>query len=204
MSLVRDRYEQAVRHSWLMHQPDNAELVKYIGFYYLKMNKIYAQLDRATKRELQTGGINFDSWVMEKPSKEQQEYLGRWESLDLASMAAKRDALLTDRVPCKPLRELGSYYTSIYRQFSSVSHSDMYSMTLLGLHKMPDGDGVALAPDPWWPAILSLHTSLFDIIQCSEASALEYNVDRRSEWQALFERWKECKDRMITSSEDLI
>jgi len=200
MSLVRNRYEQVVRHSWLMHQSDNAEMVKYLGFHYAKASKVYSQLDEATRNELLRMNVDVDEWLTEKLTKEQRHYLERWEKLDLESMVKKRDTLLNDDVPCRAQRELADLYTPVYRQFSSVSHFDMYSMNMLGLHKSPNGLFV-LAPDPWWPAILCLYTSLLDLIHCSEASKLAYRVDRQADWASLFDRWRGYRDRVIDRRE---
>lgn len=45
----------------------------------------------------------------------------------------------------------------------------MYSMSILGLHKSPDGQ-LVLAADPGFPSMINLHNALFDLIQCFEAS----------------------------------
>ena len=74
MSLVRDRYEQAVRFSWLARQSDNTEMVKFLGSYYAKANKVMrgvapnirAELDKIAKPE---------GWMTETPTKEQKDYL---------------------------------------------------------------------------------------------------------------------------------
>jgi hypothetical protein len=199
MSLVRDRYEQVVRHSWLMHQPDSAELIKYVGFYYAKMSRVFGKLDEATKKELLSGHPGGEAWMTTKPTKEERKYLERWESLDLESMAKKRDQLLTDEVPFRSARQLSDLYTSIYRQFSSASHFDMYSMNMLALHRSAEGKFV-LAPDPWWPAMLCLHTALFDLIQCAEVCKLVYGIERGNEWDRLFERWREFCNRIEVGS----
>ena len=61
------------------------------------------------------------------------------------------------------------FYDSIYRQGSSVSHYDLYSVNMLGLHDSPQG--LILAPDPGMPIVLALHCAIFDIVQCGEALA---------------------------------
>jgi hypothetical protein len=200
MSLVRDRFEQVVRHSWLLHQPDTEELSKYVGRAYIKQNKVITNLDPAVRKILDEEGFKFEAWQTEKPTKKEKEEIRRWEDLDLASMVAKRDALLNDEVPEKKWRALSSFYTPIYRQFSSISHFDMYSMRFLGLHKAPEGP-LVLAPDPWWPATLMSYTALFDLIQCSEATKLVHKLDRSSDWQALFDKWKGYSERMVGKGE---
>jgi hypothetical protein len=85
-------------------------------------------------------------------------------------------------------QQLELYYSPMYGQFSSVSHSNMCSVALLGLHKNPDGLYV-LATDPNWPATLAVFNSLFDIIQCYECAGGINGKDCEKEFQSLFVRW---------------
>jgi hypothetical protein len=180
LSLLRDRYEQAVRFSWLARQSDNTEMVKYIASHYAKANSLYHSLPEAARDELAKMPFTSPGWMTEKATKEQRAYLNRWSQLDLRSMAQKRDKL-PPLSACDVAKEgLGDLYTSIYAQFSSVTHYDMYSMNILGLHKAPNGQ-LVLAPDPHFPSIINLHNSLFDLIQCFEATrrCIRVNLDEK-------------------------
>ncbi len=50
-------------------------------------------MTEAQKKELDKMGFNAPEWVSTKPTQEQRDYLNRWTSLDLRSMANKRDDL---------------------------------------------------------------------------------------------------------------
>lgn len=199
MALVRTRYEQVVRHSWLMHQPDNVEMVKYIGSYYAKQSKLYYSLDESTKSEFLKMVGKLPEWMDRPPTKEEKSYLERWESMDLFTMVSKRDALLTETVPYRRTRELKDYYTPIYRQFSSATHFDMFGANLVSLHKAPNNT-LVLAPDPQWPAILCLYTTLFDLIQCSEVTVIQRGA-APDHWEGLFATWDEYRQRVLGRDE---
>jgi hypothetical protein len=192
MSLTRDRYEQTVRYSWLARQSDNQELVKFLGAFYAKANKVYQSAAPHIRAEVDKV-IKPEGWMTETPTKEQKAYLTRWESLDLASMAKKRDAL-----PCKVAGKVASetladLYPVIYQQFSSVSHGDMYAVRMLGLHKAPN-DQFVLAVDPHWPAIICCYNALFDLIHCHEAIAMD--GAGKPVFDDLFAQWRNYSDRM--------
>lgn len=187
ISLTRDRYEQAVRFSWLARQADNSELEKFLRSYAAKIAKINATVTGRMKEILEGDGFVTEP----QASKEERAALNDWESLDLKSMAHKRDLL-------KPLTKglaatsLSHFYVSIYQQFSSVSHCDMYAVSMLSLFKNPAGDRV-LAPDPFFPAILCLHNALFDIVQCHEACAAYFpsdGISEHKEFLALSTEWE--------------
>jgi Family of unknown function (DUF5677) len=152
LSLLRDRYEQTVRFSWLARQSDNTQMTHYISSYYAKSIQLHHSLTEAQRNELIKMGFAPPEWLSAKPTKEERDYLNRWSSFDLRSMATKRDALpaLSD---CKLAKEsLADLYNGIYAQFSSVSHYDMYSMNILGLHEAPNGQ-LVLAADPHFPSV---------------------------------------------------
>ena len=194
MSLTRDRYEQTVRYSWLARQSDNVEMVKFLGSYYAKANKLYQTMTPHVRAEMDKM-VKPVEWMTEKPSKEQKAFLTRWESLDLASMAKRRDEL-----PSKVLGKVASVtlsdlYPAIYQQFSSVSHGDMYAARMLGLHKAPNSQ-LVLAVDPHWPEIVCCYNTLFDLIHCHEAIALEAGADGKPIFDELFAQWREFSDRI--------
>lgn len=195
MSLVRDRYEQAVRFSWLARQSDNAEMVMYIGSYYAKTYKVFRDLPAQLRSELAKMNVEFPPWMAERPTREQQAYLDRWQKLDLISMATKRDALPPPNDTPLARESLGDLYAPIYRQFCSVTHYDMYGVNMLSLHAAPDGK-LVLAPDPWWPAILCAYNALFDLIQCHDALTAFFKPAPTVEVEQLFLEWQELNNRL--------
>ncbi len=192
MSLLRDRYEQAVRFSWLLRSPKDDEYHKYGRAYFAKMNSLIRDMPPEMMKTYEKWMGEAPEWAKETPTKENRAYFEAWNTLDLRSMATKRDALppISD---CKIARqELAGWYGSIYAQFSSVSHYDRYSVELLGLHRAPDGQ-LVLAPDPQWPAILTLHLALFDVIFCYEATQLFLQKDGTDAYGKLLD---ECHELM--------
>jgi hypothetical protein len=198
MSLTRDRYEQTVRYSWLARQSDNVEIAKFVGSYYAKTNKLYQGLTPNIREEMDKI-VSPKGWMTEKPTKEEKAYLARWESLDLASMAKKRDAL-PSKVAGKVASEtLADLYGPIYQQFSSVSHGDMYAIRMLELHKAPSNQ-IVLAPSPYWPAIICCYNALFDLIHCHEAIASEAGSNGKPIFDDLFAEWRSNSDGMYLPS----
>jgi hypothetical protein len=191
MSLIRDRYEQTVRFSWLTRQPDHKELVKFIGSYYAKANKVFRNLSPAQRAEFEKTGAPLDEWMTTSPTKEERTYLERWEALPLDAMAAKRDTLPPRADTPLDQETLADLYTPVYRQFSSVTHFDAYGARMLGLHKASSGE-LVLAPDPWWPAILSMYDALFSLVQCHEALLAFYETERKERFSSLHARWCEA------------
>jgi hypothetical protein len=125
LSLLRDRYEQTVRFSWLARQPNNHEMVKYVASHYAKSIKLYQSLPEAVRNELGKIPVTGEGWITEKPTKEQLKYLDRWNALDLRSMAQKRDALppVSD---CPLARESLSYFYT-----TGIYHSSALSRTTI-------------------------------------------------------------------------
>lgn len=139
MSLVRDRYEQAVRFSWLARQTDHLEWVKYLASLYAKRSKVHWALTERQRTELEKIIGKPEPWLTEKPTREQREFLDGWESLSLEAMAQKRDKLEPLGTTRLDRTTLGDLYNSIYRQMSSVTHYDFYGLSMLGLYQAPTG-----------------------------------------------------------------
>jgi hypothetical protein len=188
MSLTRDRYEQIVRFSWLARQHDNTEIQKFVTYYHAAANRIFTKLKEAAKEEFNKMVDNPPDWSIKALTKEEKRYLGAWDAMDLLSMAKKRDALPGFGQSDIARQKLEIYYAPIYNQFSSVSHSDMYSVALLELHKNPQGQ-LVLAADPHWPATLAAFNSLFDTIQCYECAGGIYGKECEKQFQSVFARW---------------
>lgn len=189
MSLTRDRYEQVVRFSWLARQADHGEMIKFLNSHYAKSDKIFKGI---TPEQL----LQFDvppTWMGNHLTNVEAKKLSEWESLDLRSMAAKRDGLCPADPSALDKETLLDVYVPVYQQFSSVSHCDMYGVNMLGLHKAPSGQ-LVLAPDPSWPAMLCAINSLFDLIQCHEAA--KFLGDRSNSFEELLGEWKKFNSEM--------
>jgi hypothetical protein len=123
MSLVRDRYEQTVRFSWLVRNPNQEEYRKYERFRIAKIRAVVRNTAPETvKRFTEEAGQALPPWVTADLTRDERSYLEEWKKLDLCSMAAKRDSFppMTDNRLSK--EKLEPWYNAIYRQFSSITH----------------------------------------------------------------------------------
>lgn len=195
MSQLRDRYEQVVRFSWLARQTDSAELVAFIDMYYAKAAKVFGNISPVQWAHLSTE-LDRQKELQVPLSKEERAHLGRWENLDLRSMAEKRD--LTPPKTTSPVegQTLVDLYVPVYSQFSSVSHGDMFGLNMIGFHKNPAGQ-VVMAPDPQWPALLCIFNSLFDIIQCHDALTGFAEVLLPPRFDDLLHEWIAIRDKTL-------
>jgi hypothetical protein len=198
MSLTRDRYEQTVRFSWLARQSDDGEMAKFYAYYHARANKIFSRLKGQAKEEFDKMVDEAPEWTTRPFTKEEKEYFGAWEVLDLLSLVKKRDKLPALGTSIMAGQKLELWYTPVYQQFSSVSHSDMYSVALLQLHKSKAfSDRLVLAADPYWPMTLTCFNALFDIIQCFECAKGFYAKDCEEEFQELFTTWNSYTDKVF-------
>ena len=167
MSLLRDRYEQVVRFSWLARQTDSAELAAFIDTYYAKAAKVFGHISPMQWSHI-AGVLQPQQEAQTPLSKEEREHFARWENLDLRAMAQKRDVLPAKTSSPVEQQTLASLYTPVYAHFSSVSHGDNFGLNIIGFHKNLAGQ-VVMGPDPQWPAMLCIFNSSFDIMQCHDA-----------------------------------
>jgi hypothetical protein len=189
MSLTRDRYEQLVRFSWLTRKRDDEQINKYFAYYHARANKIFRALKQGAGDQLFAQMVdNPPELTMRDLTDEEKHHLGSWGSLDLLSMAKKRDALQPFGTTPLAGTKLELFYPPIYGQFSSVSHSDMYSVALLELHRNASGM-LVLSADPHWPSTLAAFNSLFDLIQCFECAAGVYGKSCESNFHDLYIKW---------------
>jgi hypothetical protein len=86
MSLLRDRYEQVVRFSWLARQTDSTELTAFIDTYYAKAAKVFGNISPMQWAHL-AGELDVQKELQVPLTKEERTHLARWEDLDLRSMA---------------------------------------------------------------------------------------------------------------------
>jgi Family of unknown function (DUF5677) len=194
MSLLRDRYEQTVRFSWLVRQPDTKELKKYMLYFYSK-TRLLMRSETARRSYEKTIGKPPPQWVTQTLTKEEKDELRKWDRLDLRSMAMRRDLL--PELTALPIGKetLESHYDTIYAQFSSVSHFDMYSLELVRLQGGADGH-LELSTDEYWPGLLVLQNCQFDIIQCFEAAYTYYDRDAAVRFNELLLEWYKLASQM--------
>ncbi len=139
MSLLRDRYEQTLRFSWLVRNPDPQAFEKYDRTKFAKMGDLARSAKPETRKHFEKLLGPLPAWATEAPTKEQRAFFEEWSKLDLRSMGTKRDEFLplVDEPIAK--EKLGPWYDGVYAQFSSVSHYDRYSIELLTVNKAGDG-----------------------------------------------------------------
>jgi hypothetical protein len=195
MSLLRDRYEQTVRFSWLVRNPDQTEFDKYERAIFAKINSLIRNVNPETRRHFAETRGSPPPWATEALTKEQRAFLDAWGTLDLKSMAKKRDAFPPLAGTALAREGLAHSYERIYAQFSSVTHYDRYSIELLGIQQAPDGTGVLVA-QPHWPGLLILQSTYFDIIQCFEATQVCHKQNAATQFEALLAEWIAASKRM--------
>lgn len=188
MSLLRDRYEQTLRFSWLARQTDAKEIGKYWLHKYSKTRALLRNVPENTRQEYEKLMGPLPPWATEELSKEQQARMKEWETLDLRRMAKMRDALPKFTELPIGRENMEFWYDPIYAQFSSVSHFDMYSIEMIGLHKAPDGK-LVMAANQQWPSLLVLQNCMFDILQCFESAHAYYDVRKPEIFEGLYQQW---------------
>jgi hypothetical protein len=197
MSLLRDRYEQVVRFSWLFRNPDPAEFQKYERSKLAKITSLVRNMSPETRSQYQElTGKPLPAWATDTPTKEERAQLEAWNKMDLRTMATGRDAFppIADTVLAK--QPVAGWYGSIYSQLSSVTHYDHYGIELLGLQKMADGSPV-LATQPHWPGMLILQNAQFDLIQCFEAAHLCHKADAATTFDVLLAEWLALSKQLV-------
>jgi hypothetical protein len=194
MSLVRDRYEQTIRFSWLVRNPDQKEFQKYERFMIAKIRNIVRNIAPESIKRFTEAGQVVPLWATEELGKGDRAYLEEWENLDLCSMAAKRDKfppIANNRVAKEKLEP---WYNAVYRQLSSMSHYDRFAVEMV--RPLPAQDGtVMLGLQSHWPKLLILYTVLLDIIQCYEATAVCLAKDTSVRFESLFLEWAALAER---------
>jgi hypothetical protein len=188
MSLVRDRYEQTVRFSWLIRNPSAEEYAKYERFMLARIRNIVRNISPETIERVVKSGRALPQWATETLTKEDQKYLEAWEQTDLRSVAIKRDGFppISDNWLSK--EKLEPWYNAVYRQFSSVSHYDRFAVEMISPTPMEKGE-IVMGMQPHWPKLLILYTAWLDIIQCYEATAAGFVQDTAVKFESLFLEW---------------
>lgn len=202
MSLLRDRYEQTLRFSWLVRNPDPLAFAKYDRTKFTKMGDLARSTKPKTREHFEAllGPLPF--WATEAPTKEQRAFYEEWSKLDLRSMGTKRDEFppLAEEPIAK--EKLSVWYDSIYAQFSSVSHYDRYSIELMSTYKASDGRTI-LGAQPYWPGMLILQNAHFDIIQCFEAAHVCHKHNSAATFDAFHVEWFAIAKEITPTTEDI-
>jgi hypothetical protein len=204
MSLLRDRYEQALRFSWLVRNPDPLVFEKYDRTKFAKMGDLARSAKLETREHFEKLFGPLPAWATEAPTKEQRTFFEEWSKLDLRSMGTKRDKFppLADEPIAK--ENLGPWYDGIYAQFSSVSHYDRYSIDLLTVNKASNGRLILGAP-PYWPRMLILQNAHFDIIQCFEAVHVCHKKrDSAATFNAFLAEWLAVAKSIAPATEEIV
>jgi hypothetical protein len=188
MSLLRDRYEQTVHFSWLIRNPDPLAFQKFERTKFAKMGDLAKAASTETRARVEKEHGPIPAWASDPLTKDQRAFFEEWTNLDLRSMATKRDAFppICDLPVAK--EKLAAVYDMIYKQFSSVSHYDRFSLDLLTLNKLDDGR-VYLGAGPHWAGALILQNAHFDIIQCFEAASVCHKKDAGLIFNSFLAEW---------------
>jgi hypothetical protein len=190
MSLCRDRYEQTVRFSWLARTRDDREWDAYFADVELRYDRLERSMSDIHREELAKilGDPKLATWPRLTP--ERRAEAERWSKIPFEQLVIRRDKAPMIGVSPVGREPLRNYYSSIYRQFSSVAHADAYGLSMLELHPSANGEHV-LTPDPHWPAMLLLHVALFDLIQCYEAVGAFFPGEEVGAFDELHASWSE-------------
>jgi hypothetical protein len=202
MSLLRDRYEQAVRFSWLVRNPDPQAFDKYDRTKFTKMSDLARSAKPETRAHFEKLFGPLPAWATEPPTKEQRAFYEEWSKLDLRSMAAKRDEFTPLSELTIAREKLAPWYNSIYAQFSSVSHYDRYSIELMMINKLNDGRQY-LGTQPHWPRLLILQNAYFDVVQCFEASHVCHRRDAATTFEGFLAEWLVLAKQIAPNDSDL-
>jgi hypothetical protein len=202
MSLLRDRYEQTVRFSWLVRNPDPRAFQKYDRTKFAKMGDLAKSARPETRADFEKLYGPLPPWAAEPLTKEQRAFFQGWSTLDLRSMAKKRDEFppLSDLHIAK--EKLAPSYDAVYAQFSSVAHYDRFSLEFMQMNKLPDGRRY-LGAQPHWPRMLIVQNAHFDIIQCYEAAHVCYQRDASLIFNSFFFEWNQLAKQIVPAMEDL-
>ena len=187
MSLLRDRYEQALRFSWLARQPDGTAAEKYRLYFYSKTRSLLGNMPEQTRKRMEGQFGPLPKWATRTISKEEKARLKEWENTDLRTMAKRRDSLPPLTSLAISQDKIADLYDGLYGQFSSVSHFDMLSLQFLKMQTARDGRRY-LGTDAHWPSLLVLQNGRLDIIQCFESLTRYYAVNAAQAFNELYVR----------------
>jgi hypothetical protein len=153
------------------------------------MNSIIRSLPAETLKRFEAAMGPIPSWATETPTREERAQLRAWGVTDLRSMATKRDAFPPMADTPLAQQKLAHSYDPIYKQFSSVSHYDRFSVEMVQPEQNPNGS-VSFGLGSHWPGLLINQTALLDMVQCSEATKIGLGQNASIRFESLFAEWR--------------
>ena len=179
LALARIRLEAAIVCSYLIHESDPAPLARFVSFgpigeYRLSSaitadphlrTHVAGKVDLA-KLRLEAGAVeaSFDPGFDITRGK----FTPKWTSLDLLSMAQRRDTLANSSGYLTSAFPLASLYNSIYRTASSYIHSDASIVGAPFYGDLPRQAGPPMPAATFWALTLPTFISTCDFVQCYE------------------------------------
>lgn len=206
-SLLRTRLEQTIVCSYLIHEEIEIGLKPFVKYLPITDHRLLkaAMADHALASDL-VRKFDADSFEQEATAAQADltpgftlvdgKFQRNWTSLDLRSMARRRDELALAKASI-PMDRLEREYLSIYKVASSVVHGDCASLSyrFLGVFPSPSG-GSVLMTIPSWGLIVAASLARYDLLQCSEVS--EYiGCAIAGDYDHLRHQWNEARDRFI-------
>jgi hypothetical protein len=207
IALGRVRLEQVIVTSYLIHEDTKVALTPYLAHFPIEVYKNNKEaiknplLGRHLSAKEHTSAMKAasDAKLRVDPSFDGSDAVlnkSKWTSLDLLSMAKRRD-LFTKNAKNISRHPLELSYLSFYRDSSSVVHSGSMSVSpeFMAMIKAKDGN-VRIIPNRIWSRYLMMMLSTWDIVHVFELlSAMQ--IDRETELKALHLRWSLRRDQFF-------
>ena len=208
LALNRVRLEQLIVSSYLIHEREDVGIKAFLEHMPIStyLNTEAAMSDSKVAKIL---GRDID---MEKVRQEAVKVMSglkpgfdpstdrfqrKWTNLDLRSMAKRRDemAASSNAISKDPLER---FYVTVYKDFSSVVHSDCLALSpvFLGDLVFHPENGPVLIPQFGWATQVSALNALFDIIQTYETMSF-VGVDCLDTFWRLHGEWKSAASVFI-------
>lgn len=205
-ALTRVRLEQTIICSYLIHEDESVGLRRFVAFISIEHYKTSRIVMEDPSLAKHLSHIDFDAMQNEavkaqeefRPgfSLENDKFERKWTNLDLRSLAKKRDDLV-NASSFAFKHSLEREYVTIYKEASSVVHSDCSSLSysFLNIFASPSGVPVLMAV-PAWATIVSAATAHYDILQCYEI--LKWlGIGADSEYDMQMNQWIAARDKYI-------
>jgi hypothetical protein len=102
-------------------------------------------------------------------------------------------------------RTLPHQITAVYEAMlpRQLSHYDRYSIELMTVNKAKDGR-LILGAQPYWPRMLILQNSHFDMIQCFEAAHVCHKRNSAATFNALLAEWLAVAKEIAPTTEGIV
>jgi hypothetical protein len=182
IALARVRLEQVIVASYLVHADPQVGLARYGAFAPIMNYRIGETVsrepslkphvsERLNMEELRAKALSAQQSIKPGFDIVDGKFESKWTSLDLWSMARKRDSLAaaSDYMVSRVF-ELAGIYAALYRPASSVVHADGSSLVapFRGLLDTTQAT-LGVSADVFWKLTLPVYLVTFDLIQCYEA-----------------------------------